>query len=89
MEEQLAAGLGKGQIAELVEDDEVEPGQVIGQPPLAAGAGFGVEPVDQVDHVEEPAAALAGATMQWTHPARKLGSAQRGNDDASWVVTRT
>ena len=62
MEQQLASGLGEGQVAELVEDDEVAPGQLIGEPALAAGAGFGLEPVDQVDDVEEAApGAIAGA----------------------------
>ena len=37
MEEQLAAGLGEREIAEFVEDDEVEPGQVIGEAALPAG----------------------------------------------------
>ena len=55
VEQQLASGLGEGQVAELVEDDEVAPGQLIGEPALAAGAGFGLEPVDQVDDVEEAA----------------------------------
>jgi hypothetical protein len=55
MEEQLAAGLGEGQIAELVEDDEVEARQVVGQAPLAAGAGLALEPVDEVDGIEEAA----------------------------------
>ena len=30
MEQQLSAGLGEGQIAEVVEDDEVEAGEMIG-----------------------------------------------------------
>ncbi len=55
VEQQLASGLGEGQVAELVEDDEVARGQLIGEPALAAGAGFGLEPVDQVDDVEEAA----------------------------------
>ncbi len=38
VEEQLAAGLREGQIAELVEDDEVEPGEVVGDAALPAGA---------------------------------------------------
>lgn len=60
MEEQLPAGLGEGKIAEFIEDDEVEPGQVIGNAALAAGAGFGLEPVDQVYDIEEaPACAVA------------------------------
>jgi len=44
------------QIAELVEDDEVTPDQQIGEPTLAADAGFGLEPVDQVDNIEEAGA---------------------------------
>ena len=59
MEEQLAAGLGEGQIAEFVEHDEVEAGEIIGDAPLAAGAGFALEPVDEVDDVEEAAAGAA------------------------------
>ena len=58
MEEQLATGLGEGEIAEFIEHDEVEPGQVIGNLALAAGAGLGVEPVDQIDDIEEAAASV-------------------------------
>jgi hypothetical protein len=32
----LTAGLGEGQIAEFIEDGEVEPGEVIGESSLAA-----------------------------------------------------
>jgi hypothetical protein len=49
MEEQLAAGLGKREIAEFVEDDEVEPGQVIGEAALPAGTGFTFQPINEVD----------------------------------------
>jgi hypothetical protein len=45
MEEQLSAGLSEGQIAELVEHDKIETGQVIGEPPLATGAGFALQAV--------------------------------------------
>ena len=38
MEQQLSAGLREGQIAEFVENDEVEAREVIGEPPLAGGA---------------------------------------------------
>jgi hypothetical protein len=38
VEQELAAGLGKGQIAEFVEDDEVHPRQVLGKPALVAVA---------------------------------------------------
>jgi len=38
MEEQLAAGLRKGQVAELVEDDEIHAGEIFGKPALPVGA---------------------------------------------------
>jgi hypothetical protein len=53
VEEQLAAGLSERQVAELVQDDEVEAAQMIGDAALAAGARSGVELVDEVDDVEE------------------------------------
>ena len=37
------------QIAEFIEDDEVHTGQVIGEPTLARIAGFGFEPIDEID----------------------------------------
>jgi hypothetical protein len=48
--------LSEGQIAKFVEDDEVHAGQVVCEPALAAGAGLGLEPVDEIDYVVEPAA---------------------------------
>ena len=48
------------EIAEFVEDDEVHAGQIIGDAALAAGAGLGFEPVDEIDRGEE-AASGAGA----------------------------
>jgi hypothetical protein len=59
MEQELAAGLGEGQIAELVEDDEVEAGEMIGDAALAAGAGLGLELVDEINNVEEATAGAA------------------------------
>jgi hypothetical protein len=56
VEQQLPAGLGKGQVAEFVQHHEVQAAKLLGQPPLLAGASFGLELVDQFDHVEEPAA---------------------------------
>ncbi|GGI34189.1 hypothetical protein GCM10010987_78160 [Bradyrhizobium guangdongense] len=38
---ELITGLGEWQIAELVENNEVQPGQVIGEPSLAAIADLG------------------------------------------------
>ena len=54
MEEELAARLREGQIAELVEDDEVKPREVVGEAALAAGPGLALEPVHEVDDVVEP-----------------------------------
>ena len=59
MEEQLAAGLGEWEIAELVEDDEVEPGQVIGEPSLPIGSGLVLQAVDEVDDGVEAASGAA------------------------------
>jgi hypothetical protein len=55
VEQQLPTDLGKGQVAELIDDDEVEPGEIIGEASLTTGPPFGLELVDQIDGVEEPA----------------------------------
>jgi hypothetical protein len=59
MKEQLAAGLGEGQVAEFVEHDKVEPGQVIGEATLSAGAGFPLQPVYEINDGVEAAARTA------------------------------
>ena len=59
VEQQLAAGLGERQVTEFVEDDEVQAGEMIGDAALAAGAGLGLELVDEVDDVEEAAPGAA------------------------------
>jgi hypothetical protein len=56
MEQELAAGLGEGQIAEFVKDDEVHAGQATSKPPLPRVAGLIFEPVDDIDHIAEPTA---------------------------------
>ena len=62
MEEQLPTGLSEGQVAELVEDDEVAADELVCSAALASGAEFGLEVVDQVDDVLAPATgALADA----------------------------
>lgn len=72
VEEQLTAGLGEGQIAKFVEDDEVEAGQMICDAALAAGAGLGLEAVDQIDDAEEAARAPARVPLRATAMARWL-----------------
>ena len=59
VEKELAAGLGEGEIAELVEHDEVHAAEVVGDAALAAGTGLGLELVDEVNDVEEAAAGAA------------------------------
>jgi hypothetical protein len=41
VEQELAAGLRERKIAELVENDEVEPREIISEPPLAARSTLG------------------------------------------------
>ena len=60
VEQQLTTRLSKEQIAQFVEDDEVEACKVIGHATLFAAASLSLQPVHQIDHVEE-AATCAGA----------------------------
>ena len=60
MEKQLAACLCERQIAGFVQDDEVETGEIIGEPPLTSGASFRFKAIDESDSREE-AATRAGA----------------------------
>src|SRR5205807_4320030 len=77
VEEQLATGLGERQIAEFVEDDEVQARQLIREPTLAAAAGLGLEPVDEIDHVVE-AATRAGSDAAAGNCDRQMGLAGAG-----------
>jgi hypothetical protein len=69
MKEQPTAGLSEGQIAEFVENDEVHAGEIFGEPPLPAGAGFAVQPIDEVDDGIE---AAPGCTPVITTPLRPI-----------------
>ena len=62
VEQELAAGLGKREVTEFVQDDEVHPSQMLSYPALPPIAGLGLEPVDEVDHVVEPAACARSDT---------------------------
>ena len=53
MEQQLAAGLGEREIAEFVEDDDVEASEIVGDASLASGSTFGLELIDEIDGGEE------------------------------------
>ena len=56
VEQQLTARLRERQIAQFVEDDEVEAGEIVGKPTLAAGSALAFEAIDEIDGVEETAA---------------------------------
>lgn len=91
VEQELAAGLGEGQIYELVEDQEVETGEVIGEPSLAAVAGFGLQPVDEIDDVVE-AAAAAGTDAAAGDGDCQMGLAGAGaadQDDVALLLEET
>jgi hypothetical protein len=71
-EEELAAGLGEEQIVELIENDEVHAGEVIGEPTLPAAAGLDLESVDEIDDLVEPARAPARMQLRAMAVARGL-----------------
>ena len=77
MEQELAAGLGEGQIAEFIEDNEVHAGQMISEPALAAGTSFCFEAVDEVDDVIERVA-CAGSDAASGDGDGKVGLAGAG-----------
>ena len=53
MEQQLAAGSGEREIAEFIEDDDVEASEIVGDVSLASGSTFGLELIDEIDGGEE------------------------------------
>jgi len=82
MEEQLSAGLGEGEVAELVEHDKVEAGQVIGEPSLPAGTGFALQSVDEVDDgVEAASGAAADASPRDGYGQMRLAGASAADQD--------
>src|SRR6516164_5852415 len=82
MEQKLSASLGERQIAEFIEDDEVEAREIIGEARLAARPSFGLEPIDKIDSVEEPATRSgADATARDRHRQMRLAGASPANQD--------
>ena len=51
----MPAGLSEWQIAELIEDHEVDAGKIVCDARLPAGARLGLQPIDEVDNDEEAA----------------------------------
>ena len=83
VEQQLPAGLREGEIAEFVEDHEVEAREIIGKPSLAACTTLGLELIDEIDGGEEaPARSSADATPRDGDGQMRLACAGRGSDMA-------
>src|SRR6516225_4298857 len=83
MKEQLSTGLGEWEIAELIEHDKVETGQVIGEPPLPAGAGFALQSVDEVDDgVKAASGAAANAGPRDGYGQMRLAGAGAADQDS-------
>ena len=80
MEQQLPAGLGEGQIAEFIEDDEVEAGEIVGDASLASGSAFGLELIDEIDGSEE-ATARSGSDAASRDGDGQMGLAGSGSSD--------
>src|SRR3954453_9947361 len=57
MEQQLT--LGEGQIPQFVQHDEIDAGELVGEPTRPSGPGLGLQAVDQVDEVEEAGTSAA------------------------------
>ena len=85
MEQQLAAGLSERQVTKLVEDDEVHPGQMLGDTPLASVAGLDLQAVDEVDDVVE-AAAGTGSDAASGNSDGQMGLAGTGASDQDGVA---
>lgn len=56
MEEELATGLAERQVAEFVDDDQIETEQPFNQIAAATGGFLLFQLVDQIDEIIEPAA---------------------------------
>ena len=85
VEQELAARLGERQVAEFVEDDEVHPGQMLGDTTLPSVAGLDLEAVDEVDHVVE-AAAGTGSDAASGDGDGQMGLAGAGTADQNGVT---
>src|SRR5208282_4105208 len=85
MEQQLPAGLGEGEIAEFVEDDEVEAREIIGEPSLAASARLSLELIDEIDGGEE-APAQSGSDAASRDGDGQMRLARSGSPDQDDVA---
>src|SRR5258705_589675 len=85
VEQKLAAGLSEREVAEFVEDDEVHPGQMLGNTALPSVAGLDLQAVDEVDHVVE-APASAGSNAASGNGDGQMGLAGAGAADQNSIA---
>src|SRR4030081_412035 len=62
VEQEWAAGLSERKVAKFVKDDEVHPGQMLGDTTLPSVAGLNLQAVDEGDHVVEAPAGTGSDT---------------------------
>jgi hypothetical protein len=89
--------LSEWEIAEFVENDEVHSSELIGDPTLPSVTGLDLEPVDEIDHVVEPATGAGTDTasgdgngqmsLAGAGPADENGVALLGDEPAAGEVT--
>jgi hypothetical protein len=81
VEQHLPAADREWQVTQLVEDDEIDADELIGEAPGFSGTRFGLELIDQVDCGEEPnARAVAHAIGADRYRYMALAGAGRGRD---------
>ena len=81
VKQQLAAGLGEGQVAEFIENDEVHAREIFSEPALPAGAGFALQAIDEIDDgIEAAPGAAADAGSRNCYRQMRLAGAGRGRD---------
>jgi hypothetical protein len=92
VEQQLTAGLRERQVAEFVEDDEMDASEAVGDAALTADLDLGLELVDEVDNVEEAGLAAgsdAAASDGYGDVALARAGAADEDDVALAVEERT
>ena len=77
MEQKLATGLSERQVAKFVEDDEVHPGQMLGDTTLPSVTGLDLEAVDEVDDVVEAPAGTGSPHAAYWPKRRKAAAIER------------
>ena len=77
--------MSEGQIAEFVENDEVHSSELVGDATLPSVTGLDLEPVDEIDHVVEPAPG-AGADAASGDGNGQMGLASAGTADQHGVA---